>query len=250
MKSTKILLLLASFIGFSSNAQSIDRAQAMRQFSNNTQNVENEMLGALRWENYLEKKLNLEKDSFRVSEKIATTYQKNELVKLYCIQVKNIRIQEINLDVTEYAPMLLASTGHVHRRDEILWQKEEVRKLVQACSTDTLDVYHSKESQMFMNYKDMFWKSIKNHELELVEYRELRKSFEKIIDIRKKLVGKTDDVEKYNLMCNDYRTSFEDLLSLLVQRSAKKKINKADPFVGLANSMDEVVLKIKNHCNQ
>lgn len=237
----KIPIFIAILITYATNAQAIDQEQAKNQFSANTQYAETQLSDIYNVIRYKNKKLQLEKESFNVRKKISNTTDHNVLTNLYCIDLRSIKQQRIDIEI-ENDPI-------GSKNDEILdFEKNNLQELITSCRSNNVLKYHIKENRIFETYLRWYPQMIKNQEDELSRYNELKNSFEEVIITRKRLINEEDQVARYNLICQNYRQNFKDLQNNFSKWNTPSTVKKSRDFSGLENNLRDVVVKLDNYC--
>lgn len=237
----KIPIFIAILITYATNAQAIDQEQAKNQFSANTQYAETQLSDIYNVIRYKSKKLQLEKESFNVRKKISNTTDHNVLTNLYCIDLRSIKQQRIDIKI-ENDPI-------GSKNDEILdFEKNNLQELITSCRSNNVLKYHIKENRIFETYLRWYPQMIKNQEDELSRYNELKNSFEEVIITRKRLINEEDQVARYNLICQNYRQNFKDLQNNFSKWNTPSTVKKSRDFSGLENNLRDVVVKLDNYC--
>jgi hypothetical protein len=237
----KIPIFIAILITYATNAQAIDQEQAKNQFSVNTQYAETQLSDIYNVIRYKSKKLQLEKESFNVRKKISNTTDHNVLTNLYCIDLRRIKQQRIDIEI-ENDPI-------GSKNDEILdFEKNNLQELITSCRSNNVLKYHIKENRIFETYLRWYPQMIKNQEDELSRYNELKNSFEEVIITRKRLINEEDQVARYNLICQNYRQNFKDLQNNFSKWNTPSTVKKSRDFSGLENNLRDVVVKLDHYC--
>ena len=237
----KIPIFIAILITYATNAQAIDQEKAKNQFSANTQYAETQLSDIYNVIRYKSKKLQLEKESFNVRKKISNTTDHNVLTNLYCIDLRSIKQQRIDIEI-ENDPI-------GSKNDKILdFEKNNLQELITSCRSNNVLKYHIKENRIFETYLRWYPQMIKNQEDELSRYNELKNSFEEVIITRKRLINEEDQVARYNLICQNYRQNFKDLQNNFSKWNTPSTVKKSRDFSGLENNLRDVVVKLDNYC--
>lgn len=238
----KVQISIAILISYATNVQAIDQEQAKKLFSGNTQYAEAELSNIYNVIHYKSKKLQLEKESFNVRKKISNTTNHNVLTNLYCIDLRSIKQQRIDIEI-ENNPI-------GSQNDEILdFEKNNLQELINSCRSNNVLKYHIKENRLFETYLRWYPQMIKTQEDDLSRYNELKNSFEEVIITRKRLINEEDQVVQYNLICEDYRQNFKNLQSTFSKWNTPNTVKNGRYSSGLENELRGVVLKLDNYCH-